>query len=254
MRQHTGEFDVGEVLRTAVRLLGRKVGVFMSLSLVGVAPVLAATAAAIVVAMALSDTGGPIPFAGATGIAVLYGVAVVAGFGWSQAAIIYFGVRTLRAEPPAIGQTALCALRKIAPVGAVILLVNLAAGLGMLLLVVPGVVLFLMFWVAVPAAVVEGGVVSALRRSHQLTKGRKWALLGLFVVVALAMWLAGTVLMMIAMAFALTETMELIVLLGGVLISQAFAWAVWGVVGAASYYHLRLVAEGEAGDAAEVFR
>lgn len=253
MRQRTGtgEFSVGEVLRTAANLLGRKVGVFAFLSLVGIAPMLVGTTLTM---MALLGALAPIPPAGEVGIAVLGGVVVFAGFGWSQAAIIYFGVRTLRAEPPTVGQTALCALRKIAPVVAVTMLAYLAVGLGILFLIVPGVVLFLMLWAAVPAAVVEGGVVSALERSHQLTKGHKWALLGLFVVVALAIWFGTAVLMIIEMVFATAGTTELVVTLGVALITQAFALVVWGVVGAASYYHLRLAAEGEAGDVAEVFR
>lgn len=251
MCQRTGEFSVGEVLRTAASLLGRKVGVFALLSLVGAAPM---SVGATVATMALLGGFVPIPFAGEVGIAVLGGVVVFAGFGWSQAAIIYFGVRTLRAEPPTVGQTALCALRKIAPVVAVSSLVYLVVGLGVLFLVVPGVVLFLMFWVAVPAAVVEGGVVSALERSHQLTKGHKWALLGLLIVVMLAMWFGSAVLMIVPMLFAIAGTTELVVSLGVTLITQVLTWIVWGVVGAASYYHLRLAAEGEAGDVAEVFR
>ena len=35
-----------------------------------------------------------------------------------------------------------------------------------------------MFWVATPAAIVEGRFASALRRSHALTNGHKWELLG----------------------------------------------------------------------------
>lgn len=255
MAQST-EFGVGEVARTAARLLRRKAGAFTALSLAGFAPVLVAIVLVVtVLIMAPEDS------ASATAAAViLYCIVTLAGFAWSQAAIIYCAVRTLRAEPPTIGQAARRALPKIAPVAAVILLGGLAAAAGTLLLVVPGIVLWLMFWVAVPAAVVEGGVVSALRRSHELTRGHKWTILGLAIVLMLAMWLgalvvmAGPMIASVAAAGLVWEFIAMFAQLGAALLVQVLAWAVWGVVVAASYYHLRLAAEGGSGrDIVDVF-
>jgi len=68
--------------------------------------------------------------------------------------------------------------------------VGLAAGLGFLLLFVPGVIVFLMFYVAGAACVVEKtGVFDSLRRSRELTKDYRWRILGVvfvFMLVALA--------------------------------------------------------------------
>jgi hypothetical protein len=50
---------------------------------------------------------------------------------------------------------------------------------GLLLLIVPGLVVTAMFWVAIPAAVVEGiGIVDAFERSRALTHGHRLRLLG----------------------------------------------------------------------------
>lgn len=252
MQQGSAEFAVGEVLGTAARLLVRKAGVFVALSLIGAVPMLAVMAFVLVSILSAQGLG----MAELVGLVALLVVVSLASFAWSQAAIVYYGVRTLRAEPPTIGQAARQALLKVAPVAAVLLLANLAIALGFLLLLVPGVVLLLMFWVAVPAAVVEGGVVSALRRSHQLTKGHKWPILGLLFVLMLALWIVSAVAAIISEFASVTDLgIGSALLLGAALILQLLAWAVWGVAGAAGYYQLRLVAEGEAGGATpEVFR
>ena len=168
--------------------------------------------------------------------------ASAAGFGWLMAAITYYAVRTLRAESPTVGEAAKQALRKVPHVVAAYALVNLAVALGFFLLVVPGVVLWLMFWVAVPAAAIEGGVTSALRRSHELTNGHKWPLLGV-----LAVLLLSLLAFVIVAAFALTAAaLSPLVQICAMGLLQAVILAVWSVVAAASYYHLRLAAEGGA--------
>ncbi len=75
------------------------------------------------------------------------------------------------------------------------ILVSLGAGLGMALLIVPGVILALMWSAAIPSCVIERqGPIKCLGRSASLTKGHRWALLGLFVlVVIVALILYGVV-------------------------------------------------------------
>jgi uncharacterized membrane protein len=75
------------------------------------------------------------------------------------------------------------------------ILVSLGAGLGMALLIVPGVILALMWSAAIPSCVIERqGPIKCLGRSASLTKGHRWALLGLVVlVVIVALILYGVV-------------------------------------------------------------
>lgn len=203
----------------------------LGLSLIGAAPMWLVTA--------LTTSLGEISPAMAIVLALLQLGASAAGFGWLMAAITYYAVRTLRAESPTVGEVAEQALRKVPHVVAAYALVNLAIALGFFLLVVPGVVLWLMFWVAVPAAAIEGGVTSALRRSHELTNGHKWPLLGVLAVLLLSLLAFGVV-----AAFAVTAAAPgLLVQLGAMGLLQAVILAVWSVVAAASYYHLRLAAE-----------
>jgi len=100
---------------------------------------------------------------------------------------------------PVGGSAALgSALRLALPVVAAGLLVGLGTGLGAFAFLVPGVWLWVSWYVAVPALVVERtGPVAALGRSFRLVRPRFWPVLGTAlvptVVAALASYTAGTV-------------------------------------------------------------
>ena len=230
--QSQTQFGIGAVVHTTARLFASKAGVFLGLSLIGVVPAWLATAP---MAWVGEEDSGLALLA----LALAQAGLTALGFGWSQASIVYYVVRTLRAESPTIGDTVERTLPKIPQVLAAYLLANLAVGLGLLLLVVPGIVLWLMFWVAAPVAAIEGGVVSALRRSHELTNGHKWPLLG---VVALLLLLIFLFVLALVGAIAWVAPSSYVVQLVAPGIAQAVIWAVWGVVSGASYYHLRLAA------------
>ena len=65
-------------------------------------------------------------------------------------------------------------------------LVGIAVFFGAMLLLVPGIMIFLAFYVAVPACVVEDLTpLAAISRSRFLTRGQRWRLLGLLIVIGL---------------------------------------------------------------------
>jgi ABC-type amino acid transport substrate-binding protein len=73
-------------------------------------------------------------------------------------------------------------LRLFLPLIGVSVLAWLAMVLGLVLLIVPGIIAFCMFAVAVPALLFErGGVVASLQRSRELTSGHRWKILGIFI-------------------------------------------------------------------------
>src|SRR5262249_9742953 len=60
--------------------------------------------------------------------------------------------------------------------------------IGFLLLIVPGIILFIRWSTALPACVVEGlGPLASMKRSAELTKGHRWKIFGMYVLI----WLAG---------------------------------------------------------------
>lgn len=69
---------------------------------------------------------------------------------------------------------------------------GLGAGLGFLLLIVPGVILSIMWSASTGAIVVEGrGVFESLQRSRDLTRGYRWQIFGLMVVYVLVTLIIG---------------------------------------------------------------
>jgi hypothetical protein len=70
---------------------------------------------------------------------------------------------------------------------AVSLLTGVGVGVGLFLLVVPGLILFTRWSLAVPAVMLEGkSPVEAMRRSTTLVKGHGWPVFGIFVTMTVA--------------------------------------------------------------------
>ncbi len=98
-------------------------------------------------------------------------------------------------------------------------IVALAVTAGSLLLVVPGVMINLAFYVAMPACAVEGlSPLAAISRSRFLTRGQRWRLFGLLIivgVVAIGFGIIATLISMMA-GLNLTATREPAVIIASV--------------------------------------
>lgn len=85
------------------------------------------------------------------------------------------------------------ALPSALPVAALSIVIGLAVGVGLVLLILPGLWAFAVLSVAIPAAAVEGAGLGGLRRSVDLTRGYRWPIVGfglVFFAIVLAMSLA----------------------------------------------------------------
>jgi len=110
----------------------------------------------------------------------------------AQSTIVYGVFQELRGRPAPLGESISVGLGRIFGVLGTTIVVGLAVGVGFLMLVVPGIIISTMLFVAVPAAVVEKvGGFEACSRSSSLTSGYRWKILGIAVVVALASMAAG---------------------------------------------------------------
>jgi hypothetical protein len=99
----------------------------------------------------------------------------------AQAMILYIAFQYLRGQPAGMADAVRKGLNRFMPIIAVSILAALGTGLGAMLLLVPGVILAIMWSVALPACVVEGlGPIASLRRSANLTKGYRWKIFGIF--------------------------------------------------------------------------
>ena len=93
-----------------------------------------------------------------------------------------------------LGECLSTGLRRALPLLGVAVLSALGIGFGFLLLIVPGVILYLMWSVAIPVAVVERrGVIGSLSRSNELTSGAKGTIFALMLIVWVIMMAAAMV-------------------------------------------------------------
>lgn len=151
--------------------------------------------------------------------------------------VLYAVFRHLLRMPPAgIGELFSHGFHMIVPALGVIITAGVLIGIGFMLFIVPGVILSLVLFVAVPAAIAEHLTVGdALRRSGQLTNGHRWSLLGYLVVLWIASVLISWFVGLISSFFNLEEVAAVLI---SSLIS-AFSAIVAGVV----YNDLRQIKE-----------
>jgi hypothetical protein len=97
--------------------------------------------------------------------------------------LTYGTVQALRGRSVSIGDCLLQGARRL-PVGiAVGFLAYIAIVIGLVLLIVPGAILFTIWSVALPANTVERtGVLASLARSRDLTRGRRWRVFGTIII------------------------------------------------------------------------
>jgi hypothetical protein len=158
----------------------------------------------------------------------------------ATAVILYGAFQHMRGYPVRLGESITRGLARFLPLLGLIVLQMLGVMLGAFLLIIPGLILLVMWYVAVPVCVVERtGPVKSLSRSQELTKGFRWKLFGLFLLVLIVSALGGNVLPIAGGALAgfWGQVAVSIVWQG---LSQAFG----SVLIVVTYYYLRVAKEG----------
>ncbi len=220
-------FRVGEVISTSFSILFRNIVPFGVLSIIVLSPT---------VLFALPGGGPTLGMSPWQVIALV--VTVVLSFAVTGA-LVYGTSRDLGGHKVGIGECFGRGLATLPPVLGVILLASLAIGIGILLLIVPGIFLYVMWWVAIPIAVIERpGVIASLKRSGELTEGKRWSVFGIAVVIIVINVALGAIGGVIGMAggYIVGTLVDLVV--------QAFTAAFGSIVVAVGYYRLRGEKEG----------
>ena len=250
MRQVRG-FHVGEVLRTAIGVYGQNLRALVILVLVTFAPLLVLMAFnpppdAPAMPLPPQDPEQTSEFLAAlwptwkdfyTSFIWYWAVLGFCGF-WLQGAVAYVVVRALRSNPPTVRQALWQSWRAIPCMFVAALLVTLATAFATLLFIVPGIIVALMLFVAIPVAVVERRYSSALRRSYALTLGHKVPLFGLMILLFVFHTACGLVFPAVATDLAprFAPLIEAVV--------AAATGSVSSVVYAVCYHDLRVLKEG----------
>lgn len=144
------------------------------------------------------------------------------------------------------------------------LVVGILIGIGFLLFIVPGLWLAAVFSVVIPAVVIERAGFGALGRSSDLTKGYRWSIVGLYIVMFLIAIVLATVIggLLLGLAAAVVSSESGAVgILGGMTlvaadaVASALSYGFTAVMSALIYARLREIKEGIGVDSlADVFR
>ncbi len=194
----------------------------------------------------LSGADEAVLFQPAVSFQMIVYMAVRIGIAWIvTAALVYGTIQHLRGRPADVGDSIAQGLALVFPGIGVILVSGLLVLAGLLLFVVPGVFAYALFWVAVPVAVVERtGINASLRRSAALTRGNRWRILGLTVVLIMFQWLlAEAVTLPMDLFTDSAEPAGFFATLVYLILDTVYL-ALSAVVTAVGYYYLRVAYDG----------
>ena len=235
---------VGEILDTSFSLYRRHFGALATVALV-------CTGIPLVLRMFLEASGG---FLVRPGLGILYALSLVVLNLVATAATVFIVSESYLGRPISARE----ALRRSTPyIGRILivsLLMTLAVGLGFLLLLVPGVILAVGLVLAIPAVVLEPrtSASGALSRSWELTRGARWRIFGLGIVLLVLLYVP---LVAITGLFALLLPQSAGMLSGGGSVGvvtviaigglvQMFIYPLFYCVLTVTYYDLRVRKEG----------
>jgi uncharacterized membrane protein len=168
----------------------------------------------------------------------------------SLATLIFGGSQLMSGEKTQLGSWIRFGLSRFWPIIGVSLLVTLGAGVGFVLLIVPGIILALMWSAAIPSCVVEKlGPIKSLGRSAFLSKGHRWSLFGLFILIGIVTLITYGV--MLGLLFATRSPITIAV---GLLVMTVLGTVLGCLLQASVYHNLRVAKEGvRTGQVAAVF-
>ena len=254
--QMGGRFEIGRAFSNTFSVIGRNIGLWLTLAVIFSAIpgiILQLLILAPLTGSALTDPTQAMsdPSAMTTYyIAIFLGVLIsLVLSSLLSSSLIRATIEDLSGKTPSIGDCIRTALAVLLPTIGLGLLAGIAIAIGFALLVVPGIILWLRWSVAVPALVQERqGVMASMSRSAALTSGSRWALFGLFLILIIIsiviQWVIG-----IAVPALGTWVGTIVALL-----VQSILQMIISTATAVSYVELRQVKEGTSvSELAEIF-
>jgi len=168
----------------------------------------------------------------------------------SQAVVLYGAFQVMRGRPVDLAESARIGLRRFFSIVGLAIVVSLLIALASALLLFPGVMLYTMWFVATPVCVVEQlGPFASMSRSRELTKGHRWKIFGLLLLLLIPAFIIGAIIGVVAVAITggfLTLANAMATTVGQIV---NLAWnAVWtaffAILIVVAYHDLRVAKEG----------
>ena len=158
----------------------------------------------------------------------------------STAIILYGAFQDMRGYGVSLSESVARGLSRFPSLLGLMVVMTLAILVGLMLLFVPGLILVIMWYVAVPVCVVERtGPIGSLGRSQELTKGHRWKLFGLYLLVVILGVIGERIFSGLGGAFA-----GFMGSLVAQTVWQGFAQAFSSVMIVVAYHDLRAAKEG----------
>jgi hypothetical protein len=169
--------DIGEVLSDTFSVIGRSFVVLANITVMFIAIPVVVRIAGVV----LTPVSPAFAFVNLIG-----SLAHLAGTIFATNAILQLAMQDLHGQPVDTRTMFRIAGRKFWPAFGLVILAVLGVGLGLVLLIVPGIILALAWSAAQPALVLEDrGVFESFKRSMVLTRHKRWSIFLLYFLVLL---------------------------------------------------------------------
>jgi hypothetical protein len=222
-----GEFRIGRVFSRTLNLLSRNFPIYFAVAAVAALP-----------SVLLENTGADKETA--AGLAVLGFLGMLLLSPLSQAIMLHTAFQDMSERRISLSESIRAAFGRWLPLIGISICVGVGVMCGFILLIVPGIILTIMWYVANPACIVERlGVFASMARSSDLTKGHRWSIFGMVVLLAIA---SGVMSAVLKGVLGLTGSTGLVI--AGTLAWTALAGAFGAIFAIVTYHDLRVAKEG----------
>ena len=180
----------------------------------------------------------------------------------AQASLVRATIAQSEGRRATFGECVGAGLRALLPLIGLNILFGLAIGVASLLLLVPGIILYVMWSVSNAALVAERiGIFAAFSRSSELTRGARWKVFGVSLIAVVFIWVVSSVLSLALVAVsgvggyvAMARVGQPIWYLLLAAVVHTITVALWATIQASLYIELRDWKDGPSGtDLADVF-
>ena len=243
MASYAGEeprIDIGRVVQGGFQAIGRRLPAYLLLAvLLGGVPAFLTQYS--ILSIEGAEDAQTLWFMSGAGIAGAL-IAMIAG-AVLQVAVVRCAILDLGGRGCDVAESLVEGLKLILPLIGLTILTGIAVVIGLVLLIVPGIIVYLALSVSVPVLVEERrGVIGSMERSAELTKGSRWRIFGLMLLYLIAYALIASAIGASSMVFGAPETPLALALIEAVI--GTFTGLLIAGMLASLYVELRTVKEG----------
>jgi hypothetical protein len=244
----SGRFEIGRVATRTFEVIRGNFVSFFILGFIATLPTSVYTVAVAMGALPGTEQVASDPRAATLVVAGVFGSLIVGAFFGLvlQATLTYGAISYLSNQPVALGRALGIGLRQFFPLLGIAILEGFGLMGGFLLLVFPGVMLYVMWAVVVPVRVAENArILDAFSRSRALTAGYRWPIFGVIFIFFLGAGVAQNVAQTLVSPVAASGN-PAVLYIGAALsaLINAIVAVASATLIASIYYELRFIKEG----------